>query len=119
MNSIDHKSKPDTKSQELGLKTVFDLIHHSYNSELIENLELQYIYVTKLHLNCKLMSCYMTKASWADADSEDQDPVLEKSDEEEICQEAQELDIVKTLKGNFDVSFIVFLMVNIIDPRCQ
>jgi hypothetical protein len=61
----------------------------------------------------------MTKASWADADSEDQDSCVEKSDEEDIFQEAQELDIVKTFKGNFDVSFIVFLMLNIIDPRCH
>jgi hypothetical protein len=117
INSIDQKSKPSTKTQELGLKPVFDSIYPSYNSELLENLELQYIYVTKLHLNCKLTNCYLTKASWADPDSQDQDFAPQQSDSEEFSGAPQELDLVKTLKGGFNVRFLPFLIPKISDPR--
>jgi hypothetical protein len=110
INSIDQKSKPNTKTQELGLKQVFDSIYPSYNSELLENLELQYIYVAKLHLNCKLTNCYLKTASWADPDSEDKDSAISQSDEEEITGAHQELDLVKSLKGQFNVRFLPFLI---------
>ena len=119
IKAIDQKSKPTTKTQELGLKPVFDSIYRSYNSELIQNLELQYIYVTKLHLNCKLTNLYITKASWADADSEDQDSALTKSDEEELGEGSQELELVQTLKREFDVFFSNYLIPKTLDPRCH
>jgi hypothetical protein len=62
IREVKKSHKPTTLGKELGQKMAYEMCGASYGTELVENLELQYIYCVKLHVNCKLMKQYLDKA---------------------------------------------------------
>lgn len=93
IRKVDKNHKPKTKGKKLVSKEAFQEICPSYNQNLIDNLELQYIYSAKLHVNCKLMKHYLQKTQWVEEKAKD------KEDEE-----AHESQRIMEIRSGFDIN---------------